>query len=208
MLKSKASLIKEALYEYNSDVKCALVFENTYQLLVAVILSAQTTDKAVNKVTPNLFLKYPTILALSGASVQDVYEIIKPLGLALTKSHNLIQMAKQVNEDFLGEIPRTIDELTHLKGVGRKTANVILSEGFNLPGFAVDTHVERTTKRMGLVPVNATTNRVELLLKDLFLEEDWHFMHLALINLGRTICISQKPLCEKCPLKDLCEKKF
>ena len=208
MLKNKALLIKEALKQYNPNVKCALTFNNIYELVIAVMLSAQTTDKAVNGVTLTLFLKYPTFKALSNARIQDVTEIIKPLGLSKVKAMNIIAVSKKIEEDFLGEVPKTIDELIELKGIGRKTANVILSEGFHLPGFAVDTHVLRTSQRIGLVDSNTTPLKAEKALKELFPKEDWHFMHLALINLGRTICTSKKPRCVDCPLHELCEKNM
>lgn len=189
------------------DAHCELNYRNIYELSVSVILSAQTTDERVNSVTPELFEKYATLMDLSYAKVQDVEKIIRSVGLFKTKAQNIINFAQSVVEKFNGEIPKTLDELTTLPGVGRKTANVILSVGYNLPGLAVDTHVSRVSKRLGLVDEEDNVLVIEQKLKSMFDEQDWGVLHHYLIFFGRYLCIAKKPLCEKCPFIERCTKK-
>ena len=203
-IKNKASNIYRILKETYPDVKCELNFTNMYELVTAVILSAQTTDKRVNIVTETLFKKYPTIIDLSNAEFSDVYDIICELGLAKTKTKNIIEMAKTIIKDYNMEYPKELDELIKIPGIGRKTANVIISEGHKLPGFPVDTHIHRLSKRLGLVEINNDPYQTELILKELFASSTWHYMHLALIIHGRRVCNARKPLCNECPLKTLC----
>lgn len=177
---------------------CELVYHNVYELVVAVALSAQTTDVSVNKITPNLFSKYPTVYDLAKAEYNDVYNIIKTIGLAKTKTNNIINLAKKVITDFNGLIPNTFEELITLPGVGRKTANVVLAEGFNIPRIAVDTHVERVSKRLELVEESKSVLDVEKELMLLIPEEKWHQGHHYLLFFGRYLCTARSPKCNSC----------
>ena len=197
--------IKQKLEELFPNAGCELNYSNIYELSVAVILSAQTTDKSVNLVTPLLFTKYPTINDLAIAKAEDVQQIIRQIGLFVRKSQLIIGFATTVVEEYQGIVPDTIEELIKIPGIGRKTANVIVSEGYKKPGFAVDVHVSRVTKRLGLVDDSFDAVKIEYALKELFKEEDWHQMHHLLIFMGRYMCKSQKPLCEECPFITECK---
>ena len=142
------------------NAHCELIYKDVYELSVAVILSAQTSDASVNKVTPNLFKEYPTLTNLANASYDNVYRLIESLGLAKRKAEYLIKFAKTVLDDFNGVIPKTIEELVTIPGIGRKTANVIISEGYGLPGLAVDVHVTRVSKRLGLATTKDDPKRI------------------------------------------------
>ena len=200
---NKPLLIGEALGKMFPDAHCELDYHNVYELSVAVILSAQTTDKAVNLVTPQLFSRYPTIEALAQAQPRDVEPLICRIGLAKTKAKNIVSFANCVVDQFCGVIPQTIDELVTLPGVGRKTANVIVSEGFGQPGFAVDVHVTRVTNRLGLVNTQDPV-KIEHQLKAMYPTELWHMMHHRFIFLGRNICKAKHPMCNACLLKPYC----
>ncbi len=189
------------------NAHCELNHSNIYELSVAVILSAQTTDERVNNITPQLFTKYPNLQALSLANSKEVEEIIHSVGLFQMKAKNIINFAKEVVNNYNYEIPKTLEELITLPGVGRKTANVILSVGYNLPGLAVDTHVSRVSKRLGLVNENDNVLTIEHKLKAMFKEEDWGILHHYLIFFGRYLCTAKNPLCEKCPFIKKCTKK-
>lgn len=189
------------------DATCELNFTNIYELSVAVILSAQTTDERVNLVTPTLFSKYPDVFTLSKANVTDVENIIHSVGLYSSKARNIIGFALGVIEKYAGVIPSTLEELITLPGVGRKTANVILFVGFNLPGLAVDTHVSRVSKRLGLVEEDDDPVVIEKKLKELYDMEDWGPVHHYLLFFGRYLCTSKKPMCEKCSFINICTKK-
>ncbi|HON64563.1 MAG TPA: endonuclease III [Bacilli bacterium] len=192
----------QLLRETFPNARCELNYRNIYELAISVILSAQSTDKAVNEVTPALFKKYPRIEALAEATEEKVIPYIKKLGLYKNKANHIIQFAKTVQADFDGVIPSTIEELILLPGVGRKTANVIVSEGFGLPGLAVDTHVERVSKRLGLVSPTDNSYQVELKLKRLLPPEKWHEVHHQLIFMGRYLCLARKPRCSLCPFRE------
>ena len=151
MLKETTKELLEKLENLFPNAKCELIHKNAYELSIAVITSAQTTDERVNLVTPILFEKYPTIDMLANADQKDVEKIIQSVGLYQTKARNIIGFSKKIIDEYNGEIPNEIDELIKLPGVGRKTANVIVSVAYNLPGLAVDTHVTRVSKRLGLV---------------------------------------------------------
>ena len=181
----KVNEILDIIEEMFPHADCELVHSNAYELLVAVILSAQTTDVSVNKVTPALFDKFPTVDALALASVEEVETFIKSIGLYRNKAKNIINMAKSVVSEHGGTIPNTMEELVKLDGVGRKTANVILSEWYKIPALAVDTHVERVSKRLGLVKKSATVLEVELTLKKKIKKERWRKTHHLLIFFGR-----------------------
>lgn len=180
------------------NAKCELDYNNLFELIIAVVLSAQTTDKRVNQVTKELFRKYSNYTLLSKANIDDVIDIIKPLGMFKIKAKNIIELSKKL--DNLGIIPDTLEGLMTLDGVGRKSANVILSEYFKIPRIAVDTHVYRTSIRLNLAKGNVL--EVEEKLMKTFEEKDWYYIHIHLVLLGRYICKAQKPLCEKCLIKD------
>lgn len=196
--------IKECLEQLIPDPKCELDYHNPYELTIAVVLSAQTTDKAVNLVTPTLFSKYPDCYSLSNAIYDDVYHIICRLGLAKTKTSNIIALAKEVVNKYQGVIPNKFEDLTSLKGVGRKSANVILSLCFDTPRIAVDTHVERVSKRLGLVFERASTLKVEEELMRIVNPKDFTKAHHLLLLFGRYYCKSKNPLCDNCFYKDNC----
>ncbi|MFA6627264.1 MAG: endonuclease III [Bacilli bacterium] len=181
-------------------VGCELNYQSHYELLVSVILSAQTTDKRVNMVTVELFEIYPDLSSLSQADPDVLKRIIGSLGLYQTKSKNLIQMANQVINQFEGKIPNTLEELTTLAGVGRKTANVMLSEGFHIPAMAVDTHVKRVSNRLGLAHSD-NPDVVEESLQKVFPRSQWHEAHHLMIHFGRYICKAKKPDCFRCPFE-------
>ena len=182
-----------------------LEFHDPFQLLVAVILSAQCTDKRVNLTTPAIFQKYPDALSMSNASFDEFFPLIKSISYPNNKTRHLIGMARKIIEQFNGEIPMTVDELIQLPGVGRKTANVITSVIDHQPNMAVDTHVFRISKRIGLVSQKATTPlAVEKELIKNIPEELVHKAHHWLILHGRYVCIARKPLCEKCGLQEAC----
>lgn len=187
------------------DSKVSLDFKNPYELLVATILSAQTTDKAVNKVTPVLFKEYPTVEDLANAKVEDVAEIIRTLGFYKTKAKNLVKMANRVVKEFGGEIPQTMKDLTSLAGVGRKTANVVLGNAFGIPdsGITVDTHVKRIANRLGWTN-NTDPEKIEKDLMKIIPVEYWVEFTPLIIDHGRAICKARKPLCEKCPIESFC----
>lgn len=186
------------------NAHCELNYNNVYELTVAVMLSAQTTDKAVNLVTPTLFKKYPTIIDLSLARIEDVEDCIHRIGLYHNKAINIISMAKQVVEKYDGAIPDDLEKLKSLPGIGQKTANVILVEYFKIPRIPVDTHVERVSKRLGIVKSDATVLDVENKLMSLLNPKDYHLGHHLFLFLGRYHCLSRNPKCEGCPLKKYC----
>lgn len=189
----------------NPEAETELVFENTYQLLVAVILSAQCTDKRVNMTTPALFKQYPTIEALSNATYDDLFEIIKSISFPGNKTRHLLGMAKLVMDKFGGQIPMTVDDLVKLPGVGRKTANVITSVIDNQPNLAVDTHVFRVSARIGLSIKAKTPLETELQLMQFIPEQYISKFHHWLILHGRYICIARQPKCEECGLRPACK---
>jgi endonuclease III len=182
-----------------------LSFRDPFQLLVAVILSAQCTDKRVNLTTPAIFEKYPDAASLSAASFDELFPLIKSISYPNNKTKHLIGMAQKVMQQFNGTIPMTVEELVQLPGVGRKTANVITSVVDKQPNMAVDTHVFRVSKRIGLVPQSATTPlAVEKVLIKHFDKADIHTAHHWLILHGRYICLARRPQCEKCGLQAAC----
>ncbi len=193
-----------AWFEINMPVALSeLNFNNTYELLVSVILSAQCTDKRVNIVTPKLFKKYPTPKQLASASIEDVFLIISSVTYPNSKSKHLVEMAKMLVNKFNSEVPSDVDELQLLPGVGRKTANVVASIAFNQPVIAVDTHVYRIARRLGLSDKNSPLG-VELDLTENIPVEKRAIAHHWLILHGRHICIARKPMCENCGLKGYC----
>ena len=198
-------LILDKLEENYPDAECALVHQNVYQLIVAVALSAQTTDKSVNLITPNLFDKYPTVADLAVADVSEVEDCIRRIGMYKTKAKNIVGMAKALVEKHGGQVPEDYDALVALPGVGRKTANVVLSVGFGHQRIAVDTHVFRVANRIGLV-AEKDVLKTELSLMDRIPEERWSKTHHSLIFHGRQCCDARKPKCEECSISQWCEE--
>ena len=198
-------LILDRLEENYPDAECALVHQNVYQLIVAVALSAQTTDKSVNLITPALFEKYPTAEDLAKADIADVEECIRRIGMYKTKAKNIVGMAKALVENHGGQVPEDYDALVALPGVGRKTANVVLSVGFGHQRIAVDTHVFRVANRIGLV-AEKDVLKTELSLMDRIPEERWSKTHHSLIFHGRQCCDARKPKCDECSISDWCEE--
>lgn len=196
--------ILDQIYIMFPDAGCELVYHNIFELCVATILSAQTTDKSVNKVTPRLFEKYPTPFELAKADQIEVLNIIKTIGLSTTKSKNIIAFSKKLVEEYNGIVPNNFDLLITFPGIGRKTANVVLTEGFKIPRVPVDTHVERVSKRLGIVNQDDSVLTVELKLMELIEEKKWHLAHHLLLFFGRYHCLAKNPKCTNCPLKHFC----
>lgn len=206
MKKEKINLICEYLDTLFSDPKCELNYSKDYELLIAVMLSAQTTDKRVNEVTKIIFEKYPTLAELKDAKLEDITSIIRPLGTYQRKASYLLEIANILYYQYDGVVPNDRDKLEAMPGVGRKVANVVLSEWFKEPSIAVDTHVDRVSKRLRLAKVNDSVLEVENKLQKTFPVDDWSKRHLQLVLFGRYYCKSQKPLCDNCRLKDICKK--
>lgn len=194
------------LEELYSDAKCALNYNNDYELLISIILSAQTTDKAVNNVTPALFERFKDLESLKNANLEEVEEIIKPLGLYKNKAKNIISASKSLVDHGYSTIPDDFDILIKLDGVGRKTANVFLSEYFDKDTLGVDTHIERVSKRLGIADKGDTVLLTEQKLKNFIQGYSSKKIHHMMIAFGRNKCSAKKPLCEKCKFKDCCNK--
>lgn len=199
-----STFIMKKLDELYPDAHCELNHRNHFELLVAVVLSAQTTDERVNSVTPYLFKKYSDAFKLSKADLKDVEEIIKPIGLYHNKAINIIKLANRLVEDFDGEVPSDREDLESLPGVGRKTANVILSNCFDVPAFAVDTHVSRVSKRLNIADKDDDVDVIEEKLMNYFPKKNWGKLHHQFIFFGRYKCKAAKPDCTDCPLKKIC----
>ena len=199
--------ILDTLDQMFPDAHCELNHRNAYELCVAVVLSAQTTDVSVNKATPALFEKYPTVKDLACANQEDVEQCIKKIGLYRSKAKNIIGLAQYAVEYFGGEIPDTMEQLIQLPGVGRKSANVVLSVCFGVPAFAVDTHVERISKRLGFARRNDSVWDVERKLMKKIPKSRWNDMHHKFIFFGRYFCKAKNPSCKDCPLVDICKEK-
>lgn len=203
MGKEEAREVIEILEATHPEARTSLEAKDPFQMLVATILSAQTTDVQVNKVTPDLFAAYPDPKSLGQAKLEDVEEMIHSLGFYRTKAKNIIKTGKILDEDFAGQVPQTMKELTSLPGVGRKTANVVLSTVFGVPAIAVDTHVFRVSNRIGL-SVSKNVRACEKDLRELLDQSTWSRAHHLLIFHGRKICKARSPLCKSCPLTDHC----
>ena len=190
-------------------VTTELDFGSTFQLLVAVVLSAQCTDKRINQVTPDLFAHYPDAKSMAKAEEEEVFEWIKSVSYPNAKAKHLVEMARVLMDKFYGEVPSTLDELLTLPGVGRKTANVIQSVAFGKATLAVDTHVFRVAHRLGLVSKSDNTPyKVEMALTKYIPDEDIPNAHHWLLLHGRYVCTARKPHCEKCELASFCAKKI
>lgn len=200
----KREIISKYLDELFPNPKCELIYHNDYELLIAIVLSAQTTDKRVNMVTPILFSKYPTLEKLSEAPIDLLEEILKPIGSFRKKAIYVKDIAYNLTTKYQGVVPTDREKLEKLKGVGRKTINVFLSEYYNFPAIAVDTHVERISKRLRIASKKATVLEVEEKLQKFFPKDEWAKRHLQLVLFGRYHCKAVKPDCSSCPLKELC----
>ena len=203
-MKQKTKKILDTLKETYPDAKCELNYETPFQLLVATILSAQTTDKKVNEITETLFKDYPDLDAFLTLTNEELEERIRQIGLYKNKAKNLIMMCNQLKENFGGEVPNTMEGITSLAGAGRKTANVVLSNAFGVPSIAVDTHVFRVSNRLGFADSDNVLEVEKQLQKELP-KKEWSLTHHLLIFHGRRCCIARKPKCEECPVADLCE---
>ena len=202
MKREQKLAILSRLEEMYPDAKAELIFSNPYQMLVATMLSAQCTDKQVNKVTPAVFARWPDPDAMADAQVEELFPLVKSCGFR-SKASNIIAACRVIREKHGGQVPDTMEALTELPGVGRKTANVVLSNAFGIPAFAVDTHVFRVSNRLGLCRA-ATVEETERQMTRLIPREKWGRAHHWLIWQGRRLCKARNPLCEECALKDLC----
>ena len=199
----KAKQIMAILTQKYSHAKCELTYNSPFQLLISVILSAQCTDKQVNRVTPNLFKYYANAFKLANADINHVKELINSIGFFNTKAKNIINCARVLVEKYNGQVPESIEKLVELPGVGRKTANVVLGVVFNQRAWTVDTHLNRLSNRLGFTDKSDPYD-IEMDLIKLFKNDDWSFYSIVLIFHGRQICKAISPLCTICPVKDLC----
>lgn len=203
--KERYQFVIDYFQQHSPDAETELIYDSPYQLLVAVILSAQCTDKRVNLTTPAIFQKFPDVYALSKSNFDELFPLIRSISYPNNKTKHLLGMASMLVQDFNGEVPMTVDELIKLPGVGRKTANVVTSVVDGQPNMAVDTHVYRVSHRIGLVPRTASTPlAVEKELIKHFPEELVHKAHHWLILHGRYICLARQPKCGECGLKEAC----
>jgi endonuclease-3 len=204
MNKKKANEIMNKLYDCYPDARCELNYETPFQLLIATVLSAQTTDKKVNAVTARMFEKYSTPYEFSKISIEELQNEIREIGLYKNKAKNIISLSKNLIENYNGEVPKEKEEVIKLAGVGPKTANVVVSNAFGEPAIAVDTHVFRVSNRIGIADSPNVENTEEQL-KKLILKENWIKAHHALIFHGRRTCKAIKPTCAECVIKDDCK---
>lgn len=205
--RERAIEVCERLNRRYGPVECFLDHQNPFRLVISVLLSAQTTDAQVNKVTPELFRRWPTPYEMAGASVADVMDVIKSLGFYKTKAKHCVEAARMIVADYGGEVPSTMRELQKLPGVGRKTANIVLNVGFGIvEGIAVDTHVNRIAHRLALSPKTHEREplKTEQDLLKILPHEYWESVNHQWISFGREICSARSPKCAECPLADLC----
>ncbi len=205
--KNKSREMMRALCKLYPDAHCELTYDSPFQLLIATILSAQTTDVSVNKVTPILFQRFPDARALAEADLAEIKQIIKPTGYYNAKANNIQKCAQKLIEKFKGKVPADQENLMSLPGVGKKTANVVLGVAFGVPGWAVDTHVQRLSKRLGFTK-SSDPKKIEEDLQKLFPKEDWSKLSITLIWHGRRMCFARKPACQLCPINRLCPSAF
>jgi len=203
MTKKKVQEVMDLLYEAHPNAECELDHKSDFQLLVATVLSAQTTDVSVNKVTPKLFAAYPTPYMMAQGSQEHVEGLIRQIGLYKSKARNIIALSKALVENFDGQVPRTQKELVTLAGVGQKTANVVVSNAFGVPAIAVDTHVFRVANRIGITNAKDVKISEEQLMKKIP-KDQWTIAHHTFIFQGRYICLARKPQCEKCNISMHC----
>ena len=195
--------ILERLTARYPEMNTALEYDDAWQLLVSTVLSAQTTDANVNSVVPALFERYPKPEDLAAADPEEVETIIYSTGYYRAKTRNIISLAQDLDEHFSGEVPRDLDALITLPGVGRKTASVVLAEVWGDPAIAVDTHVKRVSNRLGLTQ-SSDPKKIEFELKALYPQEDWAGISMRMIQFGRDVCNARTPRCWQCPLADIC----
>ncbi|TKC19684.1 endonuclease III [Robertmurraya kyonggiensis] len=196
----------DTIGEMYPDAHCELDHSNPFELVIAVALSAQCTDVLVNKVTKSLFQKYKTPEDYLSVPIEELQNDIRSIGLYRNKAKNIQKLSQLLLDEYNGEVPRDRDELTNLPGVGRKTANVVVSVAFGVPAIAVDTHVERVSKRLGICKWKDSVLEVEKTLMKKIPEDEWSVTHHRLIFFGRYHCKAQNPQCEQCPLLDLCRE--
>lgn len=201
--RAQAREIMDALLSLYPDSACELVFASDFQLLIAVILSAQCTDQQVNRVTEKLYARFPDAKALAEADLEEIKAIIKPTGYFNAKANNIQNCARMLITKYGGKVPQSVEELTILPGVGRKTANVVLGVLHNIPGWSVDTHVQRLSKRFGFTREEDPL-KIENDLQKLFPGEDWSKLSITIIWHGRRLCYARKPACGECPLQSFC----
>jgi endonuclease-3 len=204
--KAQMRRILDTLAEMFPDAHCELHHSNPFELTIAVLLSAQCTDALVNKVTPHLFAKYKTPEDYLSVPLEELEQDIRSIGLYRNKAKNIQKLALMLLEDYGGEIPQEHSELVKLPGVGRKTANVVVSTAFGVPAIAVDTHVERVSKRLGIARWKDTPLQVEETLMKKVPRDEWSITHHRMIFFGRYHCKAQNPQCQVCPLLDMCRE--
>lgn len=205
----KARQIIDILREYYGDADCTLDFKTPFQLLVATVLAAQSTDRNVNKITPALFAKYPDPRAFANADMEELQNDIRSTGFFRQKAKSIIEASQDIVNEYNGEVPADIDSLTKLRGVGRKTANVVLGSALGRPALIVDTHMLRVSGRLGLVPPDLSSKKdavkVEMELMKVLDESEWTKFSHMIVAFGRDICDAKKPKHDICPLLPLCE---
>lgn len=206
LTKKEIRFCLDTMGEMFPDAHCELVHENPFELVIAVLLSAQTTDVNVNRVTKALFQKYKTPEDYLAVDVTELENDIRSIGLYRTKAKNIQKLCRTLINDFNGEVPQTRDELMQLAGVGRKTANVVVSVAFGVPAIAVDTHVERVAKRLGFCRWKDTVRQVEDTLMKKIPEDEWSISHHRFIFFGRYHCKAANPNCPECPLLEICRE--
>ena len=206
MNREKAIKIIEILKDYYPDAKCSLDFTTPFQMLVSVVLSAQCTDERVNKTTPSIFSKYPTVYDFNNMDISTLEELIHPCGFYKNKAKNLKAAAKMIVEKYNGEVPDNMEDLINIPGVGRKSANVIMLEAFHNPqGIAVDTHAKRISNRVGFSKESDPLKIEQDLLK-LFPKKYYYDVNHLLVWHGRNTCTARNPKCESCPISNICKK--
>lgn len=205
-VRERARIIYERLIKRYPDPEPALTWKNGWELLVATVLSAQCTDVRVNQVTPELFRRWPGPAEMAKADVSEIEEVIRTTGLFRNKAKNLLASAMLITDEFSGELPENMEDMTRLPGVARKTANIVLSNALGIhEGIAVDTHVKRLSNRMGLTSSNNPIV-IERDLMPLFERENWADANHVLVLFGRDVCSARSPRCEECPLNDICPR--
>jgi endonuclease-3 len=198
-----ATEVLDRLHARYRRMRTALDYDSPWQLLVSTIISAQTTDENVNKVTPELFRRWPTPEALATADPADVEQVIFSTGFFRQKTKSIIEMSADLVERYRGEVPPDLDELVTLRGVGRKTASVVLAEVFGRPAIAVDTHVKRVTNRLGMVS-GSDPVKIEHALASFYPKSRWRGVSMRFIQFGRDVCVARRPLCYRCEVNDMC----
>ena len=201
--RNRARAMYRVLTKRYPEVRCELDFGSPFQLLVAVVMSAQCTDKRVNQVTPALFRKFPTAKRMAGAPIAEIEDLIRSTGFFRVKARNIKSLSERIMNDFQGEVPASLEELITLDGVGRKTANVVLGHAFGIPGITVDTHFGRLSRRFGWTEAEDPV-KVEFAVALLIPEKEWTNLSQRMIWHGRRICHSRQPACAACPLANLC----